>query len=214
MSCHIERSNERARLIPSDQELIGQILDRDAHAFELLFERYRETIRRHLVRIVRNDAAAQDLVQEVFLRVWTRAEQWNGRGPFKGWLYRVATNLALNNLRSLNRRREQPLGDDLDDWAEEDEENRLPSWMVDASTLGPATALEESDRRAAFRQLVEGLSEERREVLHLVLDMEMSIRDVADALGIPEGTVKSRLHYAKQRLAQDWQEMELEGEEL
>jgi RNA polymerase sigma-70 factor (ECF subfamily) len=94
--------------MPSDQHLMGRVRERDARAFEALFERYGELIRRHLARITRDDAAAQDLVQEVFLRVWTRAEQWDGRGPFKAWLYRIATNLALNHLRSVRRRREQP----------------------------------------------------------------------------------------------------------
>ncbi len=205
---------ERRRLTPSDQELMELILERDWYAFETLFERYREMIRRHLVRIVRSDSAAQDLVQEVFLRVWTRAEQWNGRGPFRAWLYRIASNLALNSLRSMNRRREQPLENGWDEWNEEEEENRLPAWLIDSSTLGPDAALEQSDRRAVFRQLVEELSYERREVLHLALDMEMSIGEVAEALGVPEGTVKSRLYYAKQRLVRNWQNMGLEGEEI
>ena len=63
----------------------------------------------HIARIVREPAATEDLVQEVFLRVWTRAEQWQGSGTVKGWLYRIATNLSLNHLRSVKRRPQQPL---------------------------------------------------------------------------------------------------------
>lgn len=195
---------------PSDQDLVGRIRQRDANAFEALFDRYEEMIHRHLLRFVRSDAAAQDLVQEVFLRVWTRGEQWNGRGTFKAWLYRVATNLALNHLRSVRRRREQPL-DVQDPWEDDtEEESPVPAWMVDASALGPDTLLELSERREAFRQLVEGLPEEKREVFRLVHEMELTMRDAADELGIPEGTVKSRLYYAKQHLAREWKALETE----
>ena len=124
----------------SDGDLVKLILERDAHAFETLFERYGELIRRHLVRITRDDVAAQDLLQEAFLRVWTRAAQWDGRGSFKAWLYRIATNLALNHLRTIRRRREQPLVV-VDDW-DEDEGDLVPAWMVDASAPGPGAELE------------------------------------------------------------------------
>jgi RNA polymerase sigma-70 factor (ECF subfamily) len=192
----------------SDQDLIEQIREQDARAFDALFERYEEMIRRHLLRMLRDDATVQDLLQEVFLRVWTRAEQWNGSGSFKAWLYRVATNLALNHLRSVRRQRQQPL-DIPDEWADEEDESSFPAWMVDASALGPETVLELAERRELLRQLVEGLPEGKREVFRLVHEMELSIRDVADELGIPEGTVKSRLYYAKKHLAREWQDLEV-----
>ncbi len=194
--------------IPSDQDLLERIREQDAYAFKTLFERYEGMIHRHLVRIVHDGPAAQDLLQEVFLRVWTRAEQWNGSGSFKAWLYRIATNLALNHLRSVRRRREQPL-DVRDNW-DDDEDDGVPAWMMDASVLGPDRAMELTERRQLLRRLVERLPEEKREVFRLVHEMEMSMRDVADELGIPEGTVKSRLYYAKKHLAQEWQDLESE----
>ena len=106
----------------SDQDLIERIRERDAKAFETLFARYTETIRRHVARIVRDDSAAEDVVQEVFLRVWTCAAQWDGRGTFKAWLFRIATNVALNHLRAMRRRREQQLEVPAD---EIDEENGI-----------------------------------------------------------------------------------------
>jgi len=197
----------------SDQDLAERVQAGDAQAFEALFDRYGEMIRRHLAHIVRNEAAAQDLVQEVFLRVWTRAEQWDGRGAFKAWLYRIATNLAFNYLRSVRRRREQPL-EIADDPGKDEEAGLVPAWMVDASALGPDASLELAERSELFRRLVERLPAEKREVFRLVHQMEMSIRDAADELGIPEGTIKSRLHYAKKRLAREWQDLETEWEEL
>jgi RNA polymerase sigma-70 factor (ECF subfamily) len=202
----------------SDEDLVARVRERDTRAFELLFARYNEHILRHLAYIVRSDtahppdAAAQDLVQEVFLRAWTRAEQWDGRGSFKAWLYRIATNLALNHLRSVRRRREQPLVVE-DTWDEGDKENLVPAWMVDDSTLGPGAALEQAERLAHFRQLVDDLPASKREVFHLVHELEMSVRDAADELGIPVGTAKSRLHYARKRLARQWQDLQDTWEE-
>jgi RNA polymerase sigma-70 factor (ECF subfamily) len=193
--------------ITPDQDLLERILEHDARAFETLFERYKEMIRRHLKHIVRDDMTTQDLIQETFLRVWNRAEQWNGRGSFKAWLYRIATNLALNHLRSVRRKREQPL-EMPDDWADDEEQDRVPAWMVDASALRPDAAVELAERQALFRRLVEGLPKEKREVFRLVHEMEMSMRDAADELNIPEGTVKSRLYYAKKHLAREWQDLE------
>jgi RNA polymerase sigma-70 factor (ECF subfamily) len=197
----------------SDQDLIMRIMKRDSHAFEVLFERYEGMILRHLLRIVRDDAAAQDLVQEVFFRVWIHGEQWNGSGTFKAWLYRIGTNLALNHLRAVRRRREQPL-QIRDDWDEGDEdESPVPAWMIDASALGPDAALELTERRETFRRLVERLPQEKREVFRLVHELEMSMRDAADELGIPEGTVKSRLYYAKKHLVREWQDLDIEEEQ-
>ena len=79
----------------SDRELMEQIRERNAPAFESLFQRYRHSLRRHILRIVRDERATEDLVQEVFLRVWTSAAQWDERGELRCWLYRIATNLAL-----------------------------------------------------------------------------------------------------------------------
>jgi RNA polymerase sigma-70 factor (ECF subfamily) len=194
--------------MPADRDLVLRIRARDANAFEILVERYEEMMRRHLARIVRDDAAVQDLIQEVFLRVWTRSKQWSGAGSFKAWLYRIGTNLALNHLRTLRRRREQPL-EFQDDWDDDEEESRAPAWMVDASALGPDRALELTERRETLRKLVEELPEEKREVFRLVHEMEMSMRDVADELGIPEGTVKSRLFYAKKVLVREWQDLDM-----
>ncbi|MBN1580756.1 MAG: RNA polymerase sigma factor [Anaerolineae bacterium] len=184
-----------------DSDLMKQILEGDETAFGQLFDRYEEQIRRHVANIVHNDAAAQDVVQEAFLRVWTRAEQWRGIGTFKAWLYRIATNLALNHLRSIRRRKELPLP--VPD-SEQDDESLPPAWLIDDATPGPDVVLEWTEQQTTFRRLVGMLSKEKREVFRLVHEMEMSVRGAADELDIPEGTVKSRLYYAKKQLAREW----------
>ena len=192
----------------SDETLMAGILERDARAFEVLFERYADALHRHVGFMLHDEAAAHDVVQEAFLRVWLRAEQWDGRGAPRAWLYRIATNLALNHLRTVQRRHEVPLELPADAEGDEDMAGFVPAWMIDNATLGPEAVVERSEQRMCYRLAMARLPEEKREVFRMVHELEMSLRDAADALNIPEGTVKSRLHYARRQLARDWRELE------
>jgi len=194
----------------SDQELMAQVRAGDAAAFAVLCDRYSPTLRRHLLGMLRDADAADDQLQETLLRVWTHAGQWDGRGTPRAWLFRVATNLALNYVRTVRRRRQQPL-ELPPDPDESDQESEIPSWMIDSVSLGPDAALELAERHALLRRLVADLPDEKREVLRLIHDDELEIGEVARTLGIPPGTVKSRLHYATQRLARAWREAEGEN---
>lgn len=191
----------------SDQNLIRKVVKRDAAAFETLFARHSASVRQHILNIVRVESAAEDLVQEVFLRVWMRAEQWNGQGEFKGWLFRIATNLALNHLRTVRRQRQDPLETPPDEFDDEDERPSDPDWLIDTSSHGPEVMVEQAERSQLLWQLVDGLPQEKREVLHLIYQKEMALREAAIELGIPEGTVKSRLHYSIRHLAREWKEI-------
>ena len=193
-------------MTPSDESLIERILRRDAHAFETLFGRYGEAIGRHVARIVWDNATADDLVQEVFLRVWDRADQWSGQGPFRAWLFRIATHEALNHLRAVHRRREQPFERPRPS-ADEEDEGFVPGDTIDASALGPDALLEQAEQRGLLRRFIDELPEEKREVLRMIHDAEMDIREVAERLGIPAGTVKSRLHHARKQIAREWKDI-------
>jgi RNA polymerase sigma-70 factor (ECF subfamily) len=195
-------------MTPDDSHLVERIVDGDAGAFDVLFARYRDAVRRHVGRMVRQGGAADDLVQETFLRVWMRAEQWDGRGSFRRWLFRIATNLSLNHLRSVRRRRQRPLELPPEPLGDEDDEPLVPAWMIDASALGPDAIVELAEQRELARRLVEGLPDDKREVFRLAHEAELPVREIAEALGIPVGTVKSRLHYAAKRLAREWKQLD------
>lgn len=194
--------------LPLDTDLLADIQAHKACAFTLLMQRYQEALRRHLQRFVRDKDTIEDLLQEVFLRVWTHAEQWNGSGSCKAWLFRIATNLALNTLRSSQRHPQQPL--DLIQRAFDDEdaedETRLPAWMVDLATLEPDEAIVQAERYEQLQRVIGTLPEEKRAVFRLIREEGMEISEVAGILGIPVGTVKSRLHYATKHVARQWRD--------
>ncbi|MFT5365294.1 MAG: RNA polymerase sigma-70 factor (ECF subfamily) [Candidatus Latescibacterota bacterium] len=191
----------------SDAELIQRIMKRDSEAFAVLFDRYIGQVTDHLTRMLRDAGAADDVAQEVFLRVWNRADQWSGAGAFQGWLFRIATNLALNHLRGKKRRREQPL--EMPSMYDEDEdENLVPGWMIDHVSLGPDAHVEQSEQRQMLGRMIADLPEEKREVFEMVHDEELGLGEVAKRLGIPEGTVKSRLFHARKKLADEWKRVD------
>jgi len=194
----------------SDRALEDQVLKGDTAAYETLYGRYEGVVRRQLLGTVRDETAAEDLVQEVFLRLWTRAAQWRGEGALGGWLIRAATNLAFNYLRSMQRRRQEPL-EGLVDEHDPDDTNQTPGWLVDAATLGPDVLLEQAEQQRLLHGCIATLPEEKREVLRLVYDAQMEVREVAAELSIPEGTVKSRLHNARKQLAQQWRQIDFDG---
>lgn len=188
-----------------------RIRQRDAAAFETLCDRYRNTVQRYLYNTVRDADAADDLVQEVWLRVWNAAAQWSGRGTVKSWIFRIATNQALNHIRSQRRHPQRPLVLPPDAYAE-GEEPPVPYWMIDTTTPGPEEQAEEDEERADMQRLVGALPASKRDVVRLVYGDELELREVAKTLGVPVGTVKSRLHYATRQLARAWREHH-EGEE-
>lgn len=180
-----------------------RIVARDQEAFAILFARYQAQVTESLRWITRDPVAADDLTQEVFLRVWNRADQWSGQGSFRGWLFRIARNLSLNQLRSQSRRREQPL-EMPSLYDEEDEEQPVPGWMIDRAALGPDVQLERAEQRRILQALIDALPEEKREIFQMVYEDEVTLREVAERLAIPEGTVKSRLFHARKQLAAAW----------
>ena len=190
--------------MPADMELMRRLAEGDSTAFDALFARYADRIRQRLARVVRDAAAVDDLLQDVFLRLWTRSGQWEGRGDPGAWLGRIAANLALNHLRS--RRRERPLqqasGGNARD--EEDAGANPLALIADATEAQPSEVLAAAERDAALAGLLAGLPPDKREVLRLVYEEDLNLREAAEELGIPVGTAKSRLHYARNRLVREW----------
>ncbi len=177
---------------PSDEELLRDFLAGDAGAFERIVQRFATELFTFVFRFVGGAAAAEDVVQETFLQVHQSAEGFDKDRRFKPWLFTIAANKARDHLRSRARKRERSVETGR---SSEDEGPSLLEILSDPSS-GPDAALEASEQREMVRQVVDGMPEHLREVLVLGYYQRFSYKDIADVLGIPLGTVKSRLHAA------------------
>ncbi len=155
-----------------------------------------EMVLRHVRRLVGEDAAAEDVVQEAFLRVWEKAAQWERRGSARGWVYRIATNLSLNLLESRRRAGPRMRVFTADDQDAED----ILSRVADSPATRPEAVMERADRIRLVRETVERLSEGKRRVMNVYLNEAETQREIARRLDLPLGTVKSRFHYASREL--------------
>jgi RNA polymerase sigma-70 factor, ECF subfamily len=170
----------------SDEVLIGRIAGGDRLAMQVLFARHHVRVYRFVLRLVRNEAAAEDLISEVFLDVWRQAAKFEGRSAVSTWMLSMARFKALSTLR---RRTEEELDDETAGAIEDSEDD-------------PETALAKKDKGAALRQCLEKLSAEHREIVDLVYYHEKSVAEVSSIVGIPEATVKTRMFYARKKLSE------------
>ena len=181
-------------------DLIRRIRGGDEAALEDLIAGNSPVLRAHLARYVA-PADGDDLLQELWLRVWERAGQWDGRGRPLAWLLAIATNLALNHLR--NRRETVP----LEAFADED--------VPDVATLGGDAIVPGPEEQAIWREQLGRVQEamaqlppDKQEALRLVRVQGFKLDEAARLLEIPLGTLKSRLHHAHRLLMEHFEEEE------
>ena len=172
--------------LTSDEVLIGRIANGDRLAMQVLYARYHVRVFRFVVRMVRDEAMAEDLISEVFLDVWRQAGRFEGRSTVSTWMLAIARFKALSALR---RRLDGELDEEI-------------ASAIEDPTDDPEIALEKKDKSAMIRKCLVGLSAEHREIIDLVYYHEKSVGEVAEIVGIPENTVKTRMFYARKRLAE------------
>ncbi|MDH4121309.1 MAG: sigma-70 family RNA polymerase sigma factor [Deltaproteobacteria bacterium] len=174
-----------------DDILIQAHVRGDSRAFEVLFKRHSPATARLIFSIVKDDALTQDVAQEVFLQVFRHLDGFQGRSSFRTWLYRIAVNEAL---RQLNRSRR---------WTHMEEEDMeyLPSTLIQVERgPSPEKVVLEGEEGRLVRKGLEQLSPPHRIILTLFYLEELSAKEISEILDIPEGSVKSRLHYARLNL--------------
>jgi RNA polymerase sigma-70 factor, ECF subfamily len=170
----------------SDEVLIGRIANGDRLAMQVLFARHHVRVFRFVVRLVRNESTAEDLISDVFLDVWRQAGRFEGRSAVSTWLLSIARFKALSALR---RRPEEVLDEEA-------------AGAIEDPSDDPEISLEKKDKSVLIRQCLTGLSAEHREIIDLVYYHEKSVEEVAEIVGIPENTVKTRMFYARKKLAE------------
>lgn len=175
------------RSVPSaatELELISHAQQGDRRAFGELVLRHREGVVNVVYRMCGDANLAEDAAQEAFIRAWQHLPGYRPQSPFRNWVYRIATNVALDTLR-----RERETVD-------------IEALSLATSSEGPEALVEGAERGERVRQAVLALPLASRAVLVLREYEGLSYREIADTLGIPIGTVMSRLNYARNRLCE------------
>ena len=185
----------------SDGDLIERHRDGDELALGMLIQRYQGELFAFLTRFTGNSHLAEDVFQDTFLQVHLKADTFDTSRRFKPWLYTIAANKARDALRKKNRRYAAPLDASMS--ASDDSSESFAS-MLEGNIPGPDEILVNHETRDAVRTIVSELPEAQREVLILAYFNGLPYKDVADAVGSPLGTVKSRLHMAVKEFARRW----------
>jgi len=184
----------------SDEELLRRCrIEGDRNAFEVLVQRYESELFNYLRRYLGNAEMAEDVFQATFLQVHLKQDQFEEGRRFRPWLYTIATHQAIDAQRRNKRHRMVS----LDHRTGDDDIGTLVD-MLAADGQTAAEQLQAEEARDWVRSAVEQLPESLRAALLLVYHQGMKYREAADVLGIPVGTVKSRLHSALLKLNESW----------
>ena len=179
-------SDSATREASSDEALVRRIARGDQLAMRTLFARHQVFAYRFVLRIVRDEMLAEDVVSDVFLDVWRQAGAFEGRATVSTWLLAIARYKAVSALR---RRTEMQI------------DCETPATIADPAA-DPEAALQEKNRSEILRRCMAKLSPEHGQIIDLVYYHGKSVREVAGIVRIPEPTVKTRMFYARKRLAE------------
>ena len=184
---------------PSDLEVIQRVRNGESEAFRLLVERYQGRAYRLALRVLRDEEAARDAVQDAFVKAFTALARFEGRSSFFTWFYRLVMNQCLD------ARRRDKSGREVE-YEEGGGQELLPEASlelipeVDGVSFAPAASLMRKELLEHLARAIEQLPPAARETLLLREVEGLSYAEIASALGIPKGTVMSRLHYARKQL--------------
>ena len=190
-----------AAALDLDAELMLRVKEGDGASFSVLLNRHRSPVVHFLYRMVQNYAVAEELAQEVFLRVYRSRESYEASAKFTTWLYRIATNLAVNHIR--DTRHERP--ENTVSLDEPDEESgRTPDLPDHVPTA--EEALVQRERLAVIRQRVLALPERQRVAVVMHKYQQMDYRQISDVLKLSESATKSLLFRAYETLREQLKE--------
>ena len=169
----------------SDEALIGLIAGGDKRAMQVLYCRHNVRVYRFIARLTGNASLAEDLVSEVFFDVWRQADAFEAKCQVSTWLLAIARYKALSALR-------RPSDEQLDD---------VMAATIEDPSDDPETTVYNQDRSTIVQKCLSQLSPAHREVIDLVYYHEKSVDEVAQIVGVPAATVKTRMFYARNKLA-------------
>jgi len=177
-----------------DEILVRAHLKGDKKAFQVLFRKYQEMVSRLALSILKDESNVEDVVQDVFVLVFRNLPKFRGDSSFKTWIYRISVN---ESLRRLNRSKRWVTVEDP-----EQEAQKNPSTMVILNPGGasPERLVFEGEQKEIVHNALEALKPSHRIALTLFYLEDLDVKEISDVLEIPEGSVKSRLFYAREAL--------------
>lgn len=174
--------NTSSKASLSDQELLSRISKNDEDAFKELYSRYNLPLFNYLVRLVHQTTLAEDLLQESFLGIWQGAKKFRGKSSVKTWVFRIAHHKAISWLRKHGKIQQIPT--DIDELS------------LFSQEISPEEALIQRGQITQIQNAIEQLSHNHRSTVELTFVHGFSHKEIAEIMGCPVGTVKSRMNYA------------------
>jgi RNA polymerase sigma-70 factor (ECF subfamily) len=178
--------------VPTDEELVAEILGGRSERYAVVVERYQQRLVNYLYRLVRNLDEAHDLAQDVFLKVYQALDRFDPRYRFSTWIFRVAQNAAIDQIRRQKLRVTQPLRETIDG------EER--DWEPPSSGPTPYGEARNRERGRAIGRAIDELPPEYRELIEMRHFGELAYEEIATLKSLPLGTVKNKLFRARQML--------------
>jgi len=194
---------------PDDGELMQKVMEGDMRAFDVLVRRWEHQLFNLIYRIVGDFETSKDIRQEVLMRVYQAAKRYRPRSQFKAWLYRIAVNCSINELRKRERRQMLPLTMLYQN--RDGEQQPLESILPDPNP-GPDEVIQRNEIAECIRDALRRLPDEQRIVVVLRHYEGMKFQQIASLLNCPLGTVKSRMHHGLERLRVMLKNIRWEGE--
>lgn len=188
---------------PSDEQLVKDLRRGDESAFRSLVTRHHDDLIRFLTRLVGDRTAAEDVFQDTFLQVYVSADTFDVTRRFRPWLFTIAANKGRDHLRRKGRRRMVELSAPVGGG-----DSGRPASLVDLMEVdipAPDAALDQAEQDEKVQNALDSLQPTLKEILLLAYFQRLSYAQIAEELGIPLGTVKSRLHAAVAQFARQWQ---------
>ena len=182
----------------TDEALLTRLRAGESDLFGELVRRYERELYGYLRRYVGDDELAADVFQNTFVAVFTKLDQYEPGRPVRPWLYTIATHQAIDALRRRQRRKDSRATDGAEN------PSRPLLELLASAEVGPDEKAESEEMRRVVRAAVDALPDLLRGVVLLCYFQGLSNQDAADILGVPVGTVKSRLHTAVAKLADTW----------
>lgn len=186
----------------SDEDLLIRFCKGQKEAFGILVRRYERELFGYLRRYLGDCSLAEDVFQNTFLQLYVKSNQYEAGRPVRPWLYTIATNQAIDALRRNGRHQAVSLDQFREEAADGDVHSLLET--LEGRGPGPLDLAQGQERRERVRASVDRLPDFLRQVLVLAYYQGLKYREIADILGIPVGTVKSRLHAALVKLQEAW----------